>query len=138
MRILTFAFFCALALPLSAHAQSHTVWRPVDPTKPRDGFGWIYETRHEVTGGVTVSTSYPTIVALTDSMPAKAAGLEVGDEILSADGKDLVRNPIPLNPPAGTRMVLRVKHKDQIREVTLVSVRLYTPPGMTPLDIVKK
>ena len=125
-----FLFIAAMlmAAPATAVAQGMTITRPVDPAKPRDGFGMKHEVELRVTGSTITSKTYPRVTMVTPGTPADSAGLQPGDVILSADGRDLVAEVVSLQPPAGTVMVLRVQRGDSVRTVRLTSIRLYTPP----------
>lgn len=75
-----------------------------------------------------MSKSYPIIRGIRPGFPADSAGLKVGDILLAIDGEDLIERRGTYAPPAGTRITLRFRRGEQVREVTMVSVRIYTPP----------
>ena len=119
-----------LLAPLTATGQGRTMVR-IDSTKPRDGFGFgASQAMAGTLNGTQVSqapTEYPVIASVKAGSPADTAGLRPGDTILSADDKDLLQEPVRLNPTAGTRMRFRILRCKEVFEVTMVSVRIYTP-----------
>lgn len=124
----TLVYYTALVLTISQAALSQiTVSRPVDPSKPRDGFGFGTEMALKMSAGKP-QRDYPRIRTIHPGTPAEKAGLMAGDVILSADGHDLVAEIVSFSPVAGTTMTLRILRGNEIREFKITSVRLYTPP----------
>lgn len=65
-----------------------------------------------------LTTGYPTVTKIRIGSPAETAGIRVGDVILEANGKDLIRYPAEMYPVIGKPMALRVRRGNT--EVELV------------------
>jgi S1-C subfamily serine protease len=133
-RIILFAATAILATT-SVSGQGVSVNR-VDPSKPRDGFGFALELPISLSmgGGSTsaAASGYPRVTRVLADSPADSAGIRVGDVIVAYDSVDVVAGKVKLNPPAGTRVLVRFRRGEEIREVAITSVRLYSPPETQP------
>lgn len=108
----------------------------VDPSKPRDGFGFALELpiAFSMGGGTTsvAASGYPRVTRVLADSPADSAGIRIGDVIVAFDSVDVVAGKVRLNPPAGTKVLVRFRRGEEIREVSITSVRLYSPPETQP------
>lgn len=78
-------------------------------------------------GGV-VETSLPTVSRVAPGSPAERAGLQVGDVVLEADGRD-PREARALWPAPGVPKVLRIRRGEEELEVVLVPDPVASRPG---------
>lgn len=124
------AVVAAASLAGRAHAQSpaetapppgaHMLGGHRDFTRPATayfGFGWII--RNE---------SRPMVTRVDADSPASAAGLRVGDVILSVDSHDTLDPPMFRNPVPGRRYALRVARGRETVDLVIVAAPVPAKP----------
>lgn len=71
--------------------------------------------------GVPRAAWFPVIGGVVEGSPAHAAGIVAGDSIVAVNGKDGREPALFRERRPGTRYVMRIRHGQETREVTLVA-----------------
>ncbi|HYW07181.1 MAG TPA: PDZ domain-containing protein [Longimicrobium sp.] len=71
--------------------------------------------------GVAQVRNYPVVRRLTANSPAARAGVLLGDQIVSANGRDGRRPPLFEDVTPGSRVVLRIRRGGDEREIAFVA-----------------
>lgn len=117
--LLSVAAITAAARPAAAQIEVSTPGPSATPIEFTYGWDGRFATGPD---GALRVTAYPTVKAVAPESPAARAGLRVGDEIISVNGRD-GRSP-PLFEGVrrgGVRVVLRVRRAEEERDVVFVT-----------------
>lgn len=111
----------ALAAPSIASAQQTITVAPTAPARGWIGLSWRLDPSFVIRAGQprTRAAGFPTVSRVETGSPAAAAGLRVGDAILSLNGADSRDGPLFSRVEPGTRYVVRIRRGDEERELTL-------------------
>lgn len=113
----------AHAQPSPGTATEHTY---TYPQAPRRGPGWGFATG--MRPGPGNSYNYPYVRTVISGSAAEAAGLMVGDTIISVDGRDMRYGPFFPVQVAGTRYVMLVRRGTEEIELVYTFPKLEEAP----------
>lgn len=73
--------------------------------------------------------THPTVLRLASGSTAEAAGLQVGDTIVSVDGRDTRQPPMFADDSPGVRHLMRIRRGGEEMELTFVMPAIPPPPS---------
>jgi C-terminal processing protease CtpA/Prc len=113
---------CGSVLVMPRHLSAQIAGVSTEARAKAVGFGFAYRS----SGGIDRvaprklrSTNFPVVEEVAAASPAEAAGVRVGDQIVSVNGEDARLLPWP-KAEHGKSVVLRIRRGDREREIRYV------------------